>query len=134
MLHVSRLQRAGLTQASIVTRRHHTAPSAVGALAAALDRATGADARLDAALHALVAPGGAVEAPSYTGSVDACLALVRALLPDWRWHVGHGATGVLPYATLSRGEVRFAADGPTVPLALLRAAVRAIGARGHPPA
>jgi hypothetical protein len=109
-----------------MTHRRHARPSDLGALAAAIARATGPDAKLDAALHELLAPGDAADPPRYTGSVDSSLELLHALLPGWHWHVGHGANGILPYAAVSQGETRFAADAPTVPLALLRAALQAV--------
>lgn len=69
-------------------------------------------------------------APGYTASVDTCLALIGRALPGWRWHVGHGPRGILPYAVLTRDEGdgphrRAEAVAPTVPLALLRALVKA---------
>ena len=85
-----------------------------------LDRANGGDPALDARVHA--AWGDPAEpVPPYTESVDACLALIHRRLPDWHWHVGRGVAGILPYARLSDGTREFHADGPTVPLALLRA-------------
>ncbi|CAN0505419.1 unnamed protein product, partial [Discosporangium mesarthrocarpum] len=72
------------------------------------------------------------EAP-YTSSVDDCLRLIGSVLPGWHWHVGHGPTGILPYATLSAPAsaagapgARVEASAPTVPLALLRATTKAI--------
>jgi len=70
--------------------------------------------------------------PNYTGSVDACLALIGRVLPHWHWHVGYGPGGVLPYAALrieSAGAAsaanRVEATAPTVPLALLGALIKA---------
>ncbi len=69
----------------------------------------------------------------YTSSVDTCLTLIRRVLPDWHWHVGHGPRGILPYASLLKTsnpgdgeEIRVEATAPTVPLALLHAAVKAL--------
>jgi hypothetical protein len=65
------------------------------------------------------------DAAAYTASVDRCLDLLHRLLPGWHWHLGYGATGVMPYAFVSRGGYRFEATAPTVPLALLRAVTQA---------
>jgi hypothetical protein len=97
-------------------------------LARRIDAATGADRQLDAELGRLLGAEG--QAPDYTASVDRCIDLVRARLPGWAWHVGWNASGVLPYATLHRGEHLVAAAAPTVPLALLKALVRARVAQG----
>ena len=87
--------------------------------------ATGADRALDAAIHeALDDPED--EAPAYSASVDACLALIHRRLPDWAWHVGFGPRGIVPYATLHKDEERHEADAPTVPLALLAVALAAL--------
>ncbi|MCP5080658.1 MAG: hypothetical protein GY948_03065 [Alphaproteobacteria bacterium] len=67
---------------------------------------------------------------NYTSSVDACLRLIGAVLPNWHWHVGHGPTGILPYVTLSstamEADYRVEATAPTVPLALLHATTKAM--------
>jgi hypothetical protein len=89
----------------------------------ALEAATGSDRRLDAELADLV--GAPSPAPDYTASVDRCVELVRAELAGWAWHVGWDASGVLPYATLHGGPHLVEAAGPTVPIALLRALLRA---------
>ncbi|GAB6052251.1 hypothetical protein JCM17960_10710 [Magnetospira thiophila] len=90
-------------------------------LADQLERATGADRALDRALrdHFLGPQEG--DPPPLTGSVDRCLELVHQVLPGWHWHVGWGASGFLPYALLSHQGHEYHSDGPTVPLALLRA-------------
>lgn len=84
-------------------------------------QAAGTDAVLDAALAAAfdqaVAP--------FTSSVDACRALVAAALPEWRLHLGFGASGLFPYASLAHDGIRIISDAPTVPLAILRSAVAA---------
>lgn len=89
----------------------------------ALDRATGADPELDGK----VAAAFGVPAARFSGSVDDCRALVAAVLPDWRLHLGYGVSGVFPYAVLSAHGHRCQGDAPTVPLAILRAAVLAKG-------
>ena len=89
-----------------------------------LEAATGSDRQLDADLARLLGQDGQAAA-DYTSSVDRCLELVHAALPGWAWHVGWNATGVLPYATLHHGGQLVAAAGPTVPIALLRALLRA---------
>lgn len=83
--------------------------------------ATGADEALDRDLAAMFAQA---EAP-FTGSVEACRALVAAALPDWRLHLGYGVSGMFPYASLRREGVTVVSDAPTVPLAILRSAVAA---------
>lgn len=68
----------------------------------------------------------------YTSSVDECIALIKRTLPDWHWHVGHGPLGIVPYASMSRNEpdpVLVEATAPTVPLALLRALMKALSTR-----
>lgn len=102
-------------------------------LASLLDRieaATGADRALDAAVNRALAPihaeNGTQDPPDYTASVDRCLDLLHELLPDWHWHLGRGARGIMPYASLSNGEVTISADGTTVPQVLLAAIVKAL--------
>jgi hypothetical protein len=86
-----------------------------------LAEATGTDGALDrlAAAAFAVAPG------AYSGSVEQARALVAAVFPDARLHVGFDATGLLPYAVLHRGEERWEAAAPTLPLAILRAVGKA---------
>lgn len=98
--------------------------TALDAIARRLDAATGADRELDRALAEQL--GEEIGAADYTASVDRCIELVHARLPGWAWHVGWNASGVLPYATLHRQEHLVAAAGPTVPLALLKALLRAL--------
>lgn len=89
-----------------------------------LVQATGSDRQIDRRLAALTGDDGA-SPPDYTASVDRCIELLHRLLPGWSWHVGWNATGVLPYATLHDAARRVEAAAPTVPLALLKAIVRA---------
>lgn len=99
-------------------------------LEAKMAAATGSDTNLDADLHEAAYGVRADRVPAYTSSVDACLALVHERLPEWHWHLGYGATGVFPYAVLTHGpedaDSRSEATAPTVPLALLRAFVKAL--------
>lgn len=90
-------------------------------LAGRLERANGGDAGLDRD----VAEAFGAEAGDYSESVEKAQALVAAALPDWKLHLGFGATGVFPYASLASGPTRVVCDAPTVPLAILRAAVGA---------
>ena len=83
--------------------------------------AVGADAALDEALAAAFAQPVA----PFTASVEACRALVAAILPDWRLHLGYGASGMFPYALLTNAATRIMSDAPTVPLAILRSLVAA---------
>ena len=85
-----------------------------------LRQAEGHDVLLDRAIAQdldVLAP--TAQAPEYTASVDRCLELLHRLLPAWHWHLGYGATGVMPYAFVSDASRRFEATAPTVPLALL---------------
>ena len=68
----------------------------------------------------------AKDPPDHTASVDHSVDLLHALLPDWHWHIGRGARGIMPYASLSNGRVTVSADGITVPLVLLAAIVMAL--------
>lgn len=88
-------------------------------LAAALAAASGGDHALDAA----VATAFGQEVAEYSESVDACRGLVAAALPGWKLHVGYDVTGIFPYAALSREDAHIEADAPSLPLAILRAAV-----------
>ena len=97
---------------------------------AAVARATGADRDLDALIRDAVYGNESDDSPEYTASVDACLDLLRAVLPGWHWHVGHGASGVMPYASLSRDDDRFEAEAATVPLALLNVTLQALRKAG----
>lgn len=91
-----------------------------GDLAERLDAATGADAGLDE----ILAQGLGLPAAAYTGSAEAARALVLAALPGWHLHVGFDVSGLFPYAALSRGDIHVDASAPTVPLALLRVALK----------
>lgn len=94
--------------------------------------ATGSDHELDAAVAAAFEQP---EAP-YTASVAACRALIGAKMPDWRLHLGFGASGTFPYASMVRDGLVIISDAPTVPLAILRSAVAAekAAAPSAPPA
>lgn len=92
-------------------------------LRADLEVATGHDPSLDARIGRLL--GGDVDA-DYSASVPRCTELIGRRLPGWRWHVGYGASGVFPYASLSRGDDLRTASAPTVPLALLAAMVETL--------
>jgi len=54
------------------------------------------------------------------------LELLHAILPNWHWHLGRGANGVMPYASLSNGKMTVSADGTTVPQVLLAAIIKAL--------
>ena len=96
-------------------------------LRTAVAAASGSDRALDAALHRVLGEEEDDEgAPAYSASVDACLALIHRLLPDWAWHVGFGPRGIVPYAYLHRDEERQEANAPTVPLALLAVMLAAL--------
>ena len=97
-----------------------------------LERASGADALLD---HDLAVAFGASEAP-FTSSVPDCRTLAGAVLPGLRLHLGYGASGMFPYASLSGEGLYIVSEAPTVPLSILRSVVAAEIARGRsePPA
>ena len=76
--------------------------SALSDLLAELERATGNDRQLDCRLHRLIGgDGDADTAPPYTGSVSRAIALLESALPGWKWHLGYGVRGIMPYAALS---------------------------------
>lgn len=97
-----------------------------------LERASGADALLD---HDLAVAFGVSEAP-FTASVPDCRTLAEAVLPGLKLHLGYGASGMFPYASLSGEGLYIVSEAPTVPLAILRSVVAAEIARGRstPPA
>lgn len=97
-----------------------------------LGAATGSDAALDRLIRDTFDADNA-SSPRYSSSVDDCIKLIGTVLPGWAWHVGHGARGIFPYATLhpkspadGSPEPRAEATAPTVPLALLQALVKAV--------
>jgi len=90
-------------------------------LAAMLARATGAEAALDQAL----ATAFAVTATDFTASVGAARTLAAEALPGWKLHVGYDANGMFPYSAMTQGDLHVEANAPTVPLAILKAAVAA---------
>lgn len=99
--------------------------------------ATGRDRDLDRLIGSLLDdPSGQGDGATYTASVDDCIALIGRALPHWHWHVGHGPSGVLPYAVLTEDGAagrRFEASSCTVPLALLGAVVAAkLAEHGRP--
>lgn len=90
-------------------------------LESALAGASGGDHAIDRAVASAFGQATA----DYSESVEACRALVAAALPGWKLHVGYDAAGLFPYAALSRGDSHLEAAAPTLPLAILRAAVTA---------
>ena len=99
-----------------------------------ISEAKGQDRDLDHVIAATIdSVSGGHPARNYTSSVDTCLTLIGSILPEWHWHVGHGPSGILPYASLSKRtslgdatQLRVEASAPTVPLALLHATVKAL--------
>lgn len=90
-----------------------------------VSRATGADRSLDQRIASELDTSTATDpAPDYTASVDQCIALVKRVLPGWRWRVGFGPVGVRVYAFVDNGRQRHEAMAPTVPLALLSAMLK----------
>ena len=104
------------------------------ALERRIAKATGQDRDLDRAIADTIDRDARDDTmPGYTSSVDTCLALIGTVLPDWHWHVGHGPSGILPYASLSKTTgpddempLRVEASAATVPVALLHAMVKAL--------
>lgn len=97
-----------------------------------LGAASGSDAALDRLIRDTLDADN-MSLPRYSSSVDDCIALIGTVLPGWAWHVGHGARGIFPYASLhpkspadGGSEPRAEATAPTVPLALLQALIKAI--------
>ena len=110
-----------------------TTKSLLSQLVGRLEKATGADPTLDAEIHAAFRSLGQADlgeaVRDYSGSVKTCFDIIHTLLPHWRWHVGFGVNGIVPYATVSKGQNDwFEASAPTVPLALLLALTRALSA------
>lgn len=67
--------------------------------------------------------------PLYTASIDAALALVERVLPDWSWNAGNVGEDDMPMANVTEpiDPCRdFSASAPTVPLAILSALLRAL--------
>lgn len=97
-----------------------------------LERAGGAEPELD---RALAAAFGVVVA-AFTASVPDCRHLAEAALPGMKLHLGYGASGVFPYASLAGEGLHVVSEAPTVPLAILRSIVAAEAARARsaPPA
>lgn len=91
--------------------------SPVNDLKSALQKASGADAALDEA----IAQHFGVPVADYTASISQCRALAEAVLPGQHLHLGYGASGIFPYASIGNGSSAYSADAPTVPLAILRA-------------
>jgi len=87
--------------------------------------ARGADRDLDAEIEKVL-NGQSQNAPDYTASVDRCLDLLHAKLPNWHWHLGRDVVGMMPYANLSNGKKTVSAEGTTVPLVLLTTIVKAL--------
>jgi hypothetical protein len=93
-----------------------------------IEAGKGADRDLDADIEKVLR-GSSGDAPDYTASVDRCLELLQEVLPDWQWHLGRGAAGMLPYVSLSKGRITVSADGTTVPQVLLAAIIKALSAQ-----
>ena len=108
--------------------------SSLVSLAEELEAETGPNRRLDQVIAETLGDGSKTleEAPPYTSSVDACIALVHTLVPKAHWHVGFGPMGVETYAFLSDGKRRWDSSAPTVPLALLASLIKTILAAQEP--
>lgn len=97
-----------------------------------LERASGAEPELDR----MLAEAFGVAAASFTASVPDCRALAESVLPGLKLHLGYGASGLFPYASLTGEGLHVISEAPTVPLAILRSVVAAEAARARsaPPA
>ena len=99
--------------------------SALQSLQVRIESAKGADRDLDAEIE-IILNGPSDDPPDYTASVDRCLDLLHAKLPNWHWHLGRDATGLMPYASISHDKLIASADGTTVPLVVLTAIIKAL--------
>ncbi len=97
-----------------------------------ISAATGKEPELDRKIAQLLLGETGSPPEPYTSSVDKCIELISKRLSGWHWHIGHGPSGILPYASLRKTHDPASSDGmrvealaPTVPLALLKAAVQA---------
>jgi hypothetical protein len=97
-----------------------------------VEQAAGADTALDADLAAVF---GVAVAP-FTASVPDCRTLAGTAMPGMKLHLGYGASGVFPYASLTGEGLHVVSEAATVPLAILRSVVGAAAARARsgPPA
>ncbi len=95
--------------------------SILSSLSERLTSLTGGDPTIDQAL----AEAFDVPVADFSESAEKSRNLVLTVLPDWHLHVGFGASGLFPYASLTRGELHVEAEAPSLPLALLRVLVRA---------
>lgn len=83
-------------------------------------KAKGGDTQLD---HDLCAAFDVADQP-VTEVAEAARALVLQAAQGWRLHVGFDATGLFPYAALSKDDAHVEAIAPSLPLALLGALVK----------
>jgi hypothetical protein len=114
-----------------------------------VEEATGADRRVDSLIYALIffPAGRAVraglpeKAPAYTASLDAVIALVEEVLPEWWWGVkrhfyaprdGDGIFEGLVFSHDSECERCVRGYKETPALALVAALLRAKMAEGKP--
>lgn len=93
-----------------------------------LEQASGHDRDLDRAIAEIVGNPDACRGRAFTASVDDSRWVVTRMLPGWSCHIGYDARGMFPYAVVTDGAHRCEAAAPTVPLALLRAALRGYAA------
>ncbi len=97
-----------------------------------VEQASGAEQELD---HDLAAAFCVAAAP-FTASVPDCRTLTETAMPGMKLHLGYGASGVFPYASLSGEGLHVVSEAATVPLAILKSLVGAAAARvrSTPPA
>lgn len=91
--------------------------------------ATGPDPALDGAIDGLVGHEGEAWPPRYTASLDAAVALLERVRPDWHVSVqGVNATWFAEINSTRDGPLEVArANGATPALALLAALLRSLG-------
>lgn len=75
----------------------------------------------------------------YTASIDAALALVERMLPEWEWHLTPGYAAVVNPVNRARSDEPWNEDhevhegrAPTVPLAILSALIAALLSQTEP--
>lgn len=95
----------------------------IGQLIASVDGTNGADHTLDRA----IAQAFQIEVAEFTGSVAAARRLVHHLLPMADLKVGYDVCGIFPSATIRNGSDLSSEVAPTVPMAILRALMHALG-------
>ena len=106
-------------------REQRAVSSEIADLLERVRSAAGSDGQLDADISRCLDDEQPDQPSPYTSSIDRCIELLHSILPLWAWHTGFGPRGVMPYASVSKDDMRFEATAATVPLALLQAILEA---------